>query len=165
MKKGITSEAAQRLAVFLKERRAQNYQDTEEWSPADAVEDVLSGQPGVILLKALYSPARSVEADLEGIFDSAYTLVGQEFDARFQEAIDAANAAVSAEGFPTPDPGAWEGLKQGYREQFDAMLAELRSTMYDAFEKKASDLAYSYQEAVIKEFQKAASGTPGGAIP
>lgn len=163
MKKGITPEAAQRLSAFL-QKRAQNYQDTEEWSPADAVEDVLSGQPGMILLRALSSPAWSVEADLESIFDGAYSRSGQEFDARFQEAIDAVSAAVSAEGFPTPDPGVWEGLKQGYREQFDTMLGELRRDMYDAFEKKASDLAYGYQEAAIKEFQKAASGTPGGTV-
>ena len=159
MKKGISPEAAGRLAAFMKGRAAQY--NPEDWSPADAVADILSGPAGVALLRAFSTPLASLENDVIGILDSAYDLSNQEIEASLQEGIDGAGAAVSAEGFSIPNSAVWEGLKQGYADMYSTVLGELRQKIYDAFDNAAANLAYAYQEAALQEFKKAAGGQGG----
>lgn len=164
MKKGITSEAAQRLAVFLKERRAQNYQDTEEWSPGDAVEDLLWGS-GMKILQTFSNPVWVMQNAGAEALNNANSLAMDFFEERFPALLEELNALVTREGFPAPDPAVGEELKKRYAQKLDEVASELNQQMYEAFENAAANIGYEYQEALMKEFQKAASGTPGGTIP
>jgi hypothetical protein len=165
MKKGITPEAAQRLSVFL-QKRAQNYQDTEEWSPGDAVEDLLWGS-GMKVLQMFSRPVWVIESDVTEAFNNAGEHAMDYFDERFQALIEEMNSAVTAAGFPVPDPSVWEGLRQRYAQKIeDDVVAALKQKMYEAFENTAANVGYAYQEELFQEFKKAAGGNaPGGMVP
>lgn len=166
MEKGITSGAAQRLLEFMKERAAQNYKDTEEWGSGDAVGDILSGAPGVAILRSFSAPLYSIGSEVDTIFSEAYTSIGRQFEEQFQQAIDGAIQAVSAEGFPVPDPSVLEDLKKTYVGVLEDALTTLMNRVQEDISNVSSDLAYMHANIVTKAFEEAASGSaPGGVTP
>lgn len=164
MKKGITSEAAGRLAAFMKERAAQQGYNPEDWSPADAAQDAL-WEIGQKVQREFSGPVWVMESDVMDAFNNATDHAMEYLEERLQALIEEMTSVVSAAGFPAPDPSFWEGLKQRYAQQLeDEVVAVLKQQMYETFEKMAVDIGSDYYETVIKEFQKAAGGQ-GGVTP
>lgn len=122
MKKGITPEAAGRLAAFMKERAAQQGYNPEEGTLGEAVEDsIWDGAKAMDRL--FFGMIDSVKYAMEQAVQDALASAEAEFSAAFDAQVAELSNVVSG-AFPEarlPDPQEFEQLKQQF-------LKEVRDT-------------------------------------
>lgn len=159
MKKGITPEAAQRLAAFL-QKRAQQY-NPEEGSLSDAVEDLL-WDVNKKMDRTLEAPLYEMIDILERSVDESLPAVEEGFSASFDSLVAEMRdtVATSLPEAPLPDPQVLEALKQ---EQ----LGNLRAFFSESFREFLSQAAGSGVDSyeVKRIFKDAAAGASGGTVP
>jgi hypothetical protein len=115
MKKGITSEAARRLAVFMQGRSAQQGYDPEEGSLGEAVEDSIWDRAKV-MDRLFAGMIDTVKYAVEQAVQDALASAEAEFSAAFDAQIAELSSVVSSD-FPEagpPDPQEFEQLKQQF---------------------------------------------------
>ena len=117
--KSISINAVHRVGQFLNSRKAQY--DPEEWSPQDAVQDLLWGSSrefsdslGRVFHNATEVLLNALSSELPALLDE----FSKEFDAQVGKAVSQA----SAEGLPIPDDDVLQELKSRYLEDMQAAL-------------------------------------------
>ena len=160
MKKGITPEAAGRLAAFMRGRAAQQGYNPEEGTLADAVEDLL-WDVSKKMDRTLEAPLYEMIDILENVVAESLPAVEEGFSTSFDALVAEMRdmVATSLPEAPLPDPQALEALKQ---EQ----LADLRAFFSESFSEFLSKAAGSGVDSYeVKRIFKDAAGGQGGVTP
>lgn len=133
MKSKLSNNAVQRLGQFLN-TRAQNYQDTEEWSPQDAVQDLLfltSREFSDSLDRVFHNAVDVLLNTLSAQLPSMVEDLSKEFDSKVSNAMSQA----SAEGLAVPDETVLQELKARYIEEMqDALVHGVSNIQSPDFE-------------------------------